>query len=182
MITLHEGELEFSGIRWGYRTPAEAAVKGKPWICARVEKALTGRYFRHMFREGRVIIPSGGWFEWTVEDGKKQPWYISRRDGKSSFMAGISNRLRRQQTVEVGFVIVTQDSEGGMVDVHARRPVVLEPADAWRWMDAETTVEEAAHIAHSRSVPSEEFQWWKVSRDVNKPNENRRELLAPLVG
>ncbi|WP_375136103.1 SOS response-associated peptidase family protein [Nitrosospira sp. Nsp2] len=31
---------------------------------ARVEKALTGRYFRHMFREGRVIIRAGGWYEW----------------------------------------------------------------------------------------------------------------------
>jgi putative SOS response-associated peptidase YedK len=136
-----------------------------------------------MFREGRVITPAGGWFEWTVEDGKKQPWYISRRTGEPIFMAGVTNfRPYIQQTVECGFVIVTQDCEGGMVDIHDRRPVVLEPADAWLWMDSKTTVEEAAHIARSRSVPSEEFQWWKVSRAVNvpDPNKNGRELLAPI--
>jgi putative SOS response-associated peptidase YedK len=31
-----------------------------------------------MFREGRVIVPGGGWLEWTVESGKKQFWYTSR--------------------------------------------------------------------------------------------------------
>ena len=47
-----------------YRRPDEAVTKRKPCINARVEKALTGRYFRHMFSEGRVIIPTGGWYEW----------------------------------------------------------------------------------------------------------------------
>ena len=32
-----------------------------------------------------------------------------------------------------------------MVDIHDRRPVVLEPQDVWRWMDPETPIEEAAH-------------------------------------
>lgn len=131
-----------------YRTPEEAAAKKKPWINARIEKALTGRYFRHMFREGRVIIPGGGWFEWTLENGKKQPWYIRRKNDEPIFMAGLTNfRPSTQQNVEVGFVIVTEDCEGGMVDIHDRRPVVLEPEDAWRWLDIDTPVEEAAHIA-----------------------------------
>src|SRR5687768_8404810 len=86
MIMLHKGELEFIGMTWGYQTPDEAAGKAKPWINARVEKALTGRYFRHMFREGRVIIPAGGWFEWSVENGKKLPWYITRKQDGPIFL------------------------------------------------------------------------------------------------
>ena len=80
-----------------------------------------------MFREGRIVIPGGGWFEWTVEDGKKQPWYISRKDEQPILMAGLTYfRPHAQQQVEVGFVIVTEDSERGMVHIHDRRPVVLE--------------------------------------------------------
>jgi putative SOS response-associated peptidase YedK len=95
-------------------------------------------------------------------------------------MAGLTNfRPHTQQTVEVGFVIVTEDCEGGMVDIHDRRPVVLEPGDAWRWMDPNTSVEEAAHIAQTRSLPTEAFTRWKVGRAVNRadPNNNSRELL-----
>jgi len=65
-------------------------------------------------------------------------------------MAGITNyKLYAWQEVEMGFVIVTQDCEGGMLDIHDRRPVVLEPADTWRRMALKTPVEEAAHIAQS---------------------------------
>jgi putative SOS response-associated peptidase YedK len=44
-------------------------------ISARIERAATGRYFRHMWREGRVIVPADGWYEWTGEEGRKQPWH-----------------------------------------------------------------------------------------------------------
>ena len=90
-------------------------------------------------------------------------------------MAGLTNfRPDVQQTVETGFVIVTEDSGAGMVDIHDRRPVVLEPEDALTWMDPDTPVEEAAHIAQTRSIPTEEFIWWKVDRAVNRsdPNNN----------
>ena len=184
---LNHSEPLFIGMTWGYRTPEETAARRKPWINARLEKALTGRYFRHMFRHGRVIIPSGGWYEWTLENGRKQPWYITRRTDEPVFMAGLSNyKLPEpgapQQTVEVGFVIVTEDSAGGMVDIHDRRPVVLAPEDAWRWMDLATPVEEAAHIAHTRSLSTEEFMWWRVDRAVNRadPQNNGKHLLAPI--
>jgi putative SOS response-associated peptidase YedK len=183
LLHMLAGKLQSDYLTWGYRTLTEAAAKRKPWINARIEKALTGRYFRHMFRDGRVIVPGGGWFEWTVEDGKKQPWYISRTTGEPIFMAGLSNfRPFAQQEVDVGFVIVTEDSERGMVDIHDRRPVVLEPPDALRWMDPETSVETAAHIAQSRSLPTEEFRWWRVSRNVNlpDPSNNGAHLLDPL--
>jgi putative SOS response-associated peptidase YedK len=51
MIMLHQGKLLFISMNRGYRTSMEAAEKKKPWICARVEKSLTERYFRHMFSE-----------------------------------------------------------------------------------------------------------------------------------
>lgn len=100
---LHDCELLFIGVTRGYRTSKEAAEKKKPWICAWVEKSLTGRYFRHLFREGRAIIPAGGWYERTVENGKKQPWYITCKVNKPIFMAGLNNlRPYIHQTVEVG--------------------------------------------------------------------------------
>jgi len=73
---------------WWNRTPEEAAANRKPRINARIEKALTGRYFRHMFREGRVIIPAGGWYEWLPENGRKQPWSSAERIGSRSSWPG----------------------------------------------------------------------------------------------
>jgi putative SOS response-associated peptidase YedK len=68
------------------------------------------------------------------------------------------------------------------VDIHDRRPVVLEPSDALRWIDPETPVEEAAHIAQSQSLPTDKFRWWRVSRAVNRadPTNNSSVLLEPV--
>ena len=80
-------------------------------------------------------------------------------------------------------MIVTEDSRAGMVDVHDRRPVVLEPEDALRWMEPDTPTEEAARIAQTRSVPTEEFIWWKVDRAVNRPDPyNDGKQLLVLLG
>jgi len=98
-------------------------------------------------------------------------------------MAGLTNfRPNVQQEVKTGFVIVTEDCSGGMVDIHDRRPVVLEPSDALRWIDAGTPVEEAAHTAQSRSIPSESFRWWRVPPGVNRPDpaNNGEHLLVPV--
>ena len=51
------------------------------------------------------------------------------------------------------------------------------------WMDSETPAGgEAAHIAHSRSLPTEAFTWWKVDRAVNRvdPYNNGKHLIAPV--
>jgi putative SOS response-associated peptidase YedK len=103
-------------------------------------------------------------------------------------MAGLSNYkptglYGSQQTVEVGFVIVTEACEGGMVDIHDRKPAVFASEDAWRWMGPETPVEEAAHIAQSQSLPIEEFVWWKVDKAVNRadPYNDGKHLLEPLA-
>jgi hypothetical protein len=84
------------------------------------------------------------------------------------------------------FVIVIEDCEGGMVDIHDRHPLVLEPDDAVRWMDSETPVEEAAHIAQARSLPTEEFIWWAVGRAVGRAvnraerSNDGKHLLVPI--
>jgi hypothetical protein len=50
------------------------------------------------------MIPAGGRYEWTVENGKKQPWYITRKVNEPIFMAGLTNfRPDVEQTVEIGF-------------------------------------------------------------------------------
>ena len=63
------------GTAWVYRKYAKANNLYVLQHHAKAEK----NYFRHMFREGRVIIPAAGWYEWSVENGKKQPWYIARK-------------------------------------------------------------------------------------------------------
>jgi putative SOS response-associated peptidase YedK len=70
----------------------------------------------------------------------------------------------------------------GMLDVQDRRPAALEPEDALRWMNLDTPIEEATHIARTKSLPTEQFVWWQVDRAVNRvgSNNNSKHLLVPV--
>lgn len=71
----------------------------------------------------RAITLIDGWYEWVDEGGpKKQPYYIQRRDGRPALCASIGQSTGGEHD---GFVIITADAQGGMVDIHDRRPVVL---------------------------------------------------------
>jgi putative SOS response-associated peptidase YedK len=164
-----DGMPKIDAVKWGYR-PTWAAEKGIPLaINARIEKAATGRYFRHMWLHGRVLVPADGWYEWTGKAGHKQPWYIHRKTNEPLFLAAITNvRPDRENHEGSGFVIVTAAADVGMVDIHDRRPVVLAPVDARLWMDPDLPAEQAEHLARSMAVPADEFTWYPVSKAVNR--------------
>jgi len=38
-----------------------------------------------MWKSGRAIVPADGWYEWTGEAGKKQPWHIRLKTRRPMF-------------------------------------------------------------------------------------------------
>jgi len=169
-------------VHWGYR-PKWAADKGLPQtINARVEKAATGPYFRALWKSGRVLLPANGWYEWTkADDGKKQPFYIHRRDGNPMFIAALTNVRGDEEPIEgAGFVVVTAAADEGLVDVHDRRPLVFEPADALKWLDPETSPEAASELAFHSSAPADVFVWHPVTRAVNPSGPDDPSFIVPI--
>lgn len=168
-------------VSWGYR-PSWAAEKKIPIaINARIEKAATGPYFRSLWKSGRAIVPADGWYEWTGEKGHKQPWYIRRRDDRSMFLAAITGyRPEKEPGENTGFVIVTAAAEGGLVDVHDRRPIVFSAEDAALWMDNSLPPDQAEHLARAVALPPDAFEWYRVSTDVNRVGNNNAHLIEPI--
>jgi putative SOS response-associated peptidase YedK len=123
-----------------------------------------------------------GWFEWSGEPRHKQPWYIRIKTDRPMFMAAITSyRPGKEPTEDTGFAIVTGAAEGGMVDVHDRRPVVFSEEDALLWMDISLPPEQADDLARSMALPSEKFEWYPVSKDVNKAGNNGENLIQPVA-
>jgi len=172
VLHMESGRLVADDVFWSYR-PAWAA-KAKPprkpipiAINAKVEKLL-GAYWKPLMRAGRGIVCASGWYEWTGEKGSKQPWHIHRKDGEPLFLLALANfGPFVENREEAGFVLVTADSLGGMVDVHDRRPVAVTAEDARRWLDPALTPEEAEHLARTAMLDVELFAWFPVSRALN---------------
>lgn len=126
-LRLEGDALVAQAIRWGWR-PFWARDRAAP-INARAEKVATSRFYNSAWRH-RALCPVSGWFEWVAEGGpRKQPFHIQHRDGSPILCAAIGQfpGIDDEQDERHGFVIITADSAGGMVDIHDRRPVVLSP-------------------------------------------------------
>ncbi|MER1077153.1 SOS response-associated peptidase [Pseudomonas aeruginosa] len=166
-------------IRWGWR-PFWSRDRAAP-INARAEKVATSRFYSSAWKH-RALTPVSGWFEW-VDGGetRKQPFHIQHRDGSPILCAAIGQfpGLDDEPADHHGFVIITADAEGGMVDIHDRRPVVLSPELAREWLDPATPPERAEQIVLHQGEPSESFTWYPVSREVGNVRNQGAHLIEP---
>lgn len=179
VMHIQDGEHRIDDVFWSYRA---RWADGKVPICinARLDK-LDKRYWRGLLTNGRAIVAAEGWYEWTGEKGRKQPWHIHRKDGSPLFMLALANfGPFTEKREEAGFVLVTDDAAAGMLDVHDRKPVVLNPEDAALWLDPSLTPEQALELARRTALPSEAFEWHKVSSAMNKASEEGPQIALPL--
>ncbi|UVJ41997.1 SOS response-associated peptidase family protein [Pseudomonas sp. LS1212] len=180
LLHLADNILHADLVRWGWR-PHWAGDRAPP-INARVEKVAHGAFFRAIWPH-RAIVPVDGWYEWVDEgDPKKQPYYIRRQDGAPILCAAIGQYATagREQQESDGFVIITADSAGGMVDIHDRRPVVLAPELAREWLDPATPGERAEQVVLLQGEPSETFDWFRVDKAVGNVRNQGAQLLLPI--
>lgn len=181
-VALHrlgDGSEQADRLFWGYKPPW---YKRGPASNARLDTVLKGSPFWKPLLSKRIIVPADGWYEWTGEKGDKQPWYINPKDEQPILIAGITAwQPGRDVLAETGFAIVTDDSAGGMVDIHDRRPICLTVDDALAWVDPDTPVHAALELL-STPRPESAFRWWQVTRAMGNSRYQMADTAEPLDG
>jgi putative SOS response-associated peptidase YedK len=179
VMHVQDGERRVDDVFWSYRAKW---ADGKVPICinARMEK-LTNRYWSRLLKHGRAVVAADGWYEWTGEKGRKQPWHIHRKDRSPLFMLALANfGAFEENRAEAGFVLVTDDAAAGMLDIHDRKPVVLSAEDAALWLDPSRSPAQALALARATALPPEAFEWFKVSTAVNRAGTDGPQIALPL--
>ncbi|MCO8166198.1 SOS response-associated peptidase family protein [Pseudomonas sp. 21LCFQ02] len=174
-----EGGLRVDKVKWGW-APCWAKGKRPDPINARVETVDSGKFFKQLWPAGRALAPANNWFEWVKhpdDPNKKQPYLIRLKSGEPMFFAALAQVHTDLQPHDGdGFVIITDASDAGMLDIHDRRPVVLDPEDAREWLQEDLPAERALELArHSR--PVEDFEWYPVSPAVGNVKNQGSDLI-----
>lgn len=166
---------------WGL-IPSWAKEPRKGMIC-NVRAETVASKFGQQLRKQRCLIPVDGFYEWRLEDGQKQPYYIRRADDQPMIMAGLWDRWRYPEAgrePEPSCTIVTTEPNRLMKAIHDRMPVILEPENYQRWLDTDVT-DPAAVLPLLKPYAPEELIAYKVSREVNNTRNDARELIQPLA-
>ena len=108
----------------------------------------------------RCIIPFSGWYEWKQDDNNKIPYY---HYSNAKYFAGIFN--------ENGCCILTRESTDKLNFIHHRQPVLLNDFEISSYLDGENLNDSTANY---------NINYYRVSKDVNNPQNNNRNLIAKI--
>jgi putative SOS response-associated peptidase YedK len=175
------GAREVVLLRWGLIPSwAKDPSLGDRMINARAETAAGKPAFRSAIRRRRCLVPASGFYEWKRTNGRKQPYYIRRPDGKPFAFAGLWESWEGpgQAAVESCAILTTSANEL-LLPIHDRMPVIVSPADYDLWLSSE--VRDPAELARLfRPCPPEEMTAFPVGTAVNNPKTDSPQLIEPL--
>jgi putative SOS response-associated peptidase YedK len=173
-------------VRWGLVPSwAKDLAIGNRMINARAESLTEKPAYRRAFSRRRCILPADGYYEWRaspVKGGRKQPFFIQRRDGQRLAMAGIYEIWRNAEVpedAEGAFVwsasIITRPANADTEYIHDRMPALLRE-DEWSWwLDPR-----ADAVELPAPTAAGVLEAYPVSTAVNNVRNNGAELLRAL--
>lgn len=175
--------IHIDPVRWGW-SPFWAKGKRPDPINARVETVTTGKFFKQLWPNGRALVPSEGWYEWVKDPEnpkQKQPYFIRLKSQAPMFYGALAEvHAGLEEHDGDGFVIITAASDAGMVDIHDRRPLVLSPEHAREWIDPDLSPDRARELALECCRPTEDFEWFAVSKAVGNVRNQGPDLVKPI--
>jgi len=147
---------------------------GYKMINARMETLASKPSFRDAFKKRRCLIPADGFYEWTGEKGRKQPFFITLGDEKPFAFAGLwetrQDKNNQNETYR-SCTIITRDSSSCLRDIHNRMPAILPPDTYEAWLDADNhDTKGLMEILAEKTIT--EFKFRPVSRQINSVKIN----------
>jgi putative SOS response-associated peptidase YedK len=171
-----------SMMRWGLIPYWIKDMKKLPVLNnARAETVAEKPAFRQSFRQRRCLIPASGFFEWKTEGRRKQPYFISSRDGAPFSFAGVWETWDSDtgETKE-SCAIITTECNALMQPIHDRMPVILSQ-DTWdTWLDPNLRRDEIL-LSLLKPFDADRMQAWPVTPAVGKVVNQGEELFRPLI-
>jgi putative SOS response-associated peptidase YedK len=166
--------------RWGL-IPFWMKEKPKvPHINARAETVHKLPLFREAFAKRRALIPTTGFFEWQKRADGKQLYRFVRKDFEPFAFAGLWEFTRLDGEEILSATIIVGEPNPLVAGVHDRMAVMLMPDDYDRWLDSNTSIEEARSLLkpHDEAL----MKAYAVSRLVNSVKNDVEECIEPIEG
>ena len=154
-------------LQWGLTHSWAKEKKIKPLINARLETLKEKISFKNLINNNRCLVVADGYYEWKREKIGKQPYYFTRFDNKAMYFAGIYKYHQ--------FIIITMQADSNAIDIHHRQPVIINEEDLNDYFNLK---KEGTSFLKSYKAPKLKFH--PVSKDVNNPINNTKELIEEL--
>lgn len=185
---------EVARVRNGYKDADGRFRPGMNMLNAVSEELLNpGKIYRNAALKRRCLVLSTGFFEWrhvfpmNKKTGKplktaiKYPYYISLKDQRYFYLAGVWQPWTDQSTGEYvdTFAIVTTGANQLLQQVHnskKRMPTILSEELAYEWLLGDPDEKRILEIA-SYQYPAEKMQACTIAKNFREALEPAKEFI-----
>ncbi|MEB3197588.1 MAG: SOS response-associated peptidase [Candidatus Sericytochromatia bacterium] len=182
------GARQLALARWGLVPPwAREGDRLPPLINARADTVAEKPAFRAALRQRRAVVPADGFYEWAPppagapKGAPKQPWWFRRRDAGLLFLAALWEPWGPEAEPErLSFTLITTDANACVAPVHDRMPVLLDAAQADRWM-APQGQELAPLLSMLAPYPADAMVAIAVNPRLNSARTDEPSLVEPVA-
>ena len=173
------GEKILTTLRWGLIPHWSKGPDNKySMINARAETVETKLAYRSSFKHKRCLVPVDGFYEWKLEKGKKQPYYIYATDDNPLALAGIWDRWESgPEFIDSCSIIITEANEQ-IASIHDRMPVILKQNKWEEWLNP---LMQDTNELKSMLLPfQDDLGLHAVSTAVNNPKNDDAALIEHI--
>lgn len=173
-----DGRRAAATVKWGLVPRwAKDPSMGARMNNARAETVAEKPSFRDAYRRRRCLIPANGFYEWKLEHGLKQPYYVHPSSGELFAFAGLWERWEGPGGPLETCAVITTEANTAMAPVHDRMPVIVAPSQYGEWLSGARPLQPLLV-----PCPPEAIAIRRVSRAVNDARRDGPALIEPDPG
>ena len=181
-----DGQRHSVPMRWGLVPYWAKNLKAGPTTFNyRSEEFTSKAAFTGPWERGyRCLVPCDGFFEFTGEQGSKQPWLFRPKDGRLMAFAGIWDSWTGPKELPLvpllSFSIATCAPNATVAPIHNRMPVLL--TEEWEWDAWLATGPMPDEMRQMLLAPALDdlLEAFPVSRDLLRTKEPTADILVPI--
>ena len=160
--------------KWGYSFVDKKNNQEKNIINSRLETIRDKVMFKDSYLKRKCLIPLNGYYEWTLNDNIKTPFFIHIPPSEPMFMAGIWKFIDFRKSDKKVFTIITKKSNLNLSKIHDRMPIILSIEEGEEYINDEKS--SFLKFNFSSTIESE-LDFYPVSKFVNNPMNNSKECI-----
>lgn len=173
-IIFKKKEIELDFAKWGYSFFDNNTNQQKNVINSRIETIRDKLIFKESYLQRKCILPINGYYEWSLIQNKKIPFFINIPPSEPMYLACIWKYVNINENNDKVFTIITKKANNKLIDIHNRMPVVLSIEESINYLHDDNSLFLQNNFS---SIIEPELDFYSVSSFVNSPLNNSKECI-----
>ena len=177
IIIFKKNIVNIDEAKWGYSFFDKNNNQEKHIINSRIETIRDKFLFKDSYLKRKCLIPLNGYYEWSLIDNKKIPFFIHIPPFETMYAAGIWKYIDFKKSDKKVFTIITKNSNENLDKIHNRMPILLSIEEGDEYLNDDKS---SFLNGHFSSNLESELDFYPVSTFVNNPLNNSNECIKSI--